>query len=248
VNPPNVSAPTYSGSSPSNGADHERATFTVSTSHVNCRVCGTEVSEGDPTCPHCGLSAPGRSIGSGAGFWIRAVARIIDDLILGYGLGLVAGVLAAIVLVILQLAEVIAPGWETRVQGVSAAGVGLSLLGVCAYHCLCEGIHGATLGKLICRVRVVTDVGRPCNFKGALIRSLAWYLDSLFFGLVAYHSMQRSPLNQRYGDVWGKTAVLKATDIPTDSRRSSLRFLLGLVLGAGCRTVLIALGFVLKGM
>lgn len=182
---------------------------------------------------------------SGAGFWIRALARIID-MVFGNLIGLFAGILGGIALAVFQMAGTLAPGWEQRIQGVSVAGFGFGLLGAFAYHSLCEGLHGASLGKLCCRLRVVTENGGPCGMKAAFLRSLAWHLDGLFFGLIAYASMQKSELKQRYGDVWAKTIVVKTKDAPAASRRSPALFFLGLFLGVACWTILTVFGLILK--
>jgi hypothetical protein len=92
----------------------------------------------------------------------------------------------------------------------------------------------------------VTEDGKPSTLKGALIRTLAYYIDALFFGLVGYNSMQKSPLNQRYGDVWGKTAVFKINEMTSESQRTPTLFILGLLLGAGCWVVMLAIGLILK--
>jgi len=133
---------------------------------------------------------PPEGITQGAGFGIRALARIID---IGFGwlLGLVGGVFGCIVLAILQMTGSVSPGWEQRIAGVSAAGFGLSLLGGFLYHSLCEGLHGASLGKLICRLRVLQQDGRASCIRGACVRNLGWYIDGLFFGLVGYSPCSR---------------------------------------------------------
>jgi len=184
-------------------------------------------------------------ITSGAGFWIRALARIID-MSFGILLGVIGGVLGGIILATLQIAGSVAPGWEQRIQGASAAGFGLSLLGGFLYHSFCEGIHGATLGKLICRLRVLQLNGAPSSMRGALVRSLGWYVDCLFFGLIGYSSMGKSPLKQRYGDIWGKTIVVKTVQLPDGQPRSFMTFLLGLFLGVTSWTLLLALGIILE--
>jgi uncharacterized RDD family membrane protein YckC len=182
----------------------------------------------------------------GAGFWIRSLARLIDIIFVGFLLGLVAGVLGGIILAILEATGIVAPGWQYRGQGFSATGFGLSLLGGILYHSASEGIHGASVGKLVCRLRVVSADGRPCDMKQALIRSLAYLWDAIFFGLVAYNCMQRSALKQRYGDVWAKTVVISSSYVPEESQRSIGRFFLGNCLGAACWIFLLVLGLILE--
>lgn len=104
------------------------------------------------------------------------------------------------------------------------------------------------MGKLCCGIRVVNEDGRPSNLKGALIRTLAYFVDSLFFGMVAWSSMEKSPLNQRYGDKWGKTAVLKTTEIAPESQRTPDIFMLGMFFGVGCLAVIIGISLILKAL
>lgn len=104
----------------------------------------------------------------------------------------------------------------------------------------------STLGKLCCGICVMTEDMKPNNLKGAVIRTLAFYLDSMFFGLVGYSSMSKSRLDQRYGDVWGKTAVVKVKALPPSSQRTPALFVLGLSAGAGCWFVMGTIGVVLK--
>jgi len=182
----------------------------------------------------------------GAGFWIRALARGVDT-IFGLVVGFIGGIIGGIVLFILQTRGTIPAGWEHRLQGVSFAIFGLSLLGGVLYHAFSEGIYGASLGKVVCQLRVLQQDGQPSNMKGALIRNFGWLIDGLFFGAVGWNSMVKSPLRQRYGDVWGKTIVIKAKDIPACSKRSLIRFLGGFFLGVAGWVLLLALGIVLKG-
>lgn len=182
-----------------------------------------------------------REITSGAGFKIRLIARLIDAA-LGLGIGFTAG----IVLAMLQLKGIISLGGEHHIHGLSLTGLCLSLLGAIMYHAATEGIHGASLGKLLCKLRVVTTDGLRCNLAKALLRSLAYYLDSLFFGLVGYNSMQKSPLNQRYGDVWAKTVVVRTTDAPYETQRPLWVFFTGFFLGSASWISIMGLGMILK--
>ena len=184
-------------------------------------------------------------ITSGAGFGVRFLARLID-LFFGFALGIISGIGACIVLAILQITGVVAPGWEHRIQGLSAVGFGLSMLGAFLYHTATEGVHGASLGKLLCKLRVVTADGHPCSMTRALRRNLAYYWDGLFFGLVGYNSMQKSSLNQRYGDVWAKTIVVKTTDVPTGAERPLWKFFAGFCLGSACWMSMVVLDIILK--
>ena len=187
---------------------------------------------------------PTTSILSGARFWIRATARVIDS-IYGILLGLIGGVLAGILLLVLEQAGLISPGWQERVKGLNLAGWGLGLLGNLLYHSLTEGMYGASLGKLICQLRVVTEDARPITMIQAFKRSLAYFWDGLFFGLVAYSAMKQSDLNQRYGDRWARTVVAKSRDVPAGSRSGAEIFVLAFLMGSVAWMVLLALGLII---
>jgi uncharacterized RDD family membrane protein YckC len=190
---------------------------------------------------------PTSSISTGAGFWIRAGARIIDALY-GLVLGFFVGLLAGICLVILDRAGWITPGWQGRVKGLNFPGFGLSLLGGILYHSLTEGLYGASLGKLICGLRVVSETGQPITVGKAFLRSLAYLWDALFFGLIAYTSMKESELNQRYGDKWAHTVVIRSKDLPGESRKGAEIFVLAFLMGSVCWAVLSVLGFIIHVM
>src|SRR5205823_5416376 len=82
------------------------------------------------------------------------------------------------------------------------------------------------LGKLICQLRVIHEDAHSINIWSAVKRSLAFLWDGLFFGLVGYNSMKQSDLNQRYGDRWAHTVVVKSADAPTIARKGGEIFLL----------------------
>jgi uncharacterized RDD family membrane protein YckC len=182
----------------------------------------------------------------GAGFGIRVVARLVD-LGIGYLMGYGAGIATGFILAVLQRGGYIDASWQGRIPEGNTVTLFLAgLAGVIAYHTLCEWIHGATLGKLICRIRVVRQDGRPCGLSGALIRSIAYLLDSLFFGLIGYHSMEKTRLSQRNGDVWGRTAVIKTAQLPASSEKSPALFILGLFLGTGAWMTCMVTGWLIE--
>lgn len=182
-------------------------------------------------------------VASGAGFWIRAGARLID-VFYGIALGFIGGVLAGISLAILDRSGLITPGWQDRIHGTNLAGWGLSLLGGFLYHTLTEGMYGASLGKLIFQLRVVREDGGPIGLGQAGIRSLGYYIDALFFGLIGYSAMKQSELNQRYGDKWAHTVVIRSSELPEGSRKGGEMFILALMMGSACWMVLNALGLI----
>jgi uncharacterized RDD family membrane protein YckC len=175
----------------------------------------------------------------GAGFAIRALARVLDQgvqIFVAISGGCLGGVLLALLRGAVSEGD---PGPSTW---------GGVLLGSIAYHAICEAWHGATLGKLVCGLRVVSDRGERPTLVQALMRGVAYLADSLVFGLVAWSAMSTSPLQQRVGDKWAATVVVHAADEPAAARRTFATFLLVLALGAGTSTVLCAVGMVLDAL
>jgi uncharacterized RDD family membrane protein YckC len=159
------------------------------------------------------------------GFRRRAGARVLD-LIIHYLAGFIVAFMIAIIAVALQ-----------RILGRSAAntlqsmehpvvpGFFYALVGFCVYEIVMEGLHGSTFGKRLCGIVVLSEDHRPCGIRGAIIRSLAFIFDGLFFGLVADMSMRNSTRQQRFGDVWARTVVVTRVSAPPSSIRGSIRFM-----------------------
>ncbi|HEV2417684.1 MAG TPA: RDD family protein [Terriglobia bacterium] len=166
----------------------------------------------------------------GAGFWIRALARITDSLYCTI-IGFVTGVCSAITLTILQRYSVIEPGWAHRMPHFIAL-LPASLLGTIIYHAISEGVYGASAGKFVFALRVLSESRTPCDIPSAFLREIAYFFDALFFGLVGYLSMDKTPLQQRYGDHWAGTIVVRTADVPPESRRSGRMFAFSLILAS----------------
>jgi uncharacterized RDD family membrane protein YckC len=164
------------------------------------------------------------AVREGAGFWVRALARGIDTFVhlaVGLAAGLAAGILVAIggALQGVPTDEALAKLSASTPLGLLAA-----LIGGTAMHALAEGIHGSTVGKRICGLTVISEDGAPATLLGALKRSIAYFCDALFFGLVAAQKMSESPRRQRVGDVWGHTQVVRLSSLDAGTRRSWVRF------------------------
>ncbi len=87
----------------------------------------------------------------------------------------------------------------------------LIFLGIVVYYTLFESILGASIGKIICRLRVIHLNGKTASLAKNLIRNFFRLIDLPFFSLVALLSMENSPLNQRLGDRFSETIVIKKT-------------------------------------
>jgi uncharacterized RDD family membrane protein YckC len=164
----------------------------------------------------------------GVGFWPRAAARVIDFL-LHIFLSSVIGFTVGLALAIASAGQP-NPLLVARLRQNTMLGFILAILGSVAYEAVCEGFHGSTFGKRILSMVVVQEDGSPCRFVPALIRSFAYLVDSLFFGLVGYLAMQKTPQEQRHGDEWAHTVVCKRADAPSQSLGGNGRFLVVLFL------------------
>ena len=96
-----------------------------------------------------------------------------------------------------------------------------SLSGTLLCEAIAEGLGGSTLGKMTLGLRVVRPDGSPISFGAGLGRSLAFFLDAQFVGLVAWTSMSGSMWKQRYGDKWANTVVVRVVSIADRSRLKS---------------------------
>ena len=82
------------------------------------------------------------------------------------------------------------------------------LLVVVVYFVALEGLFGATLGKLLVGLRVVTTGGGRPGWRAILIRNLLRPVDALpFLNAVGVVSIWTSPLAQRVGDRLANTLV-----------------------------------------
>ena len=182
----------------------------------------------------------------GAKFGPRAGAQIIDliihniiGIIIGFSLGILIDLFALIT-------DSQAATLAARFQRTSFWNYILALLGFAIYHTICEGFHGATLGKLIFKIHVVNENGEPCSIRSGFIRSMAFYLDSLFFGIVAGTSMRNSELQQRYGDKWAKTVVIERSPFNQIHWPSGWRFLAVFLIAITADGLLFGLSMFLK--
>ena len=171
------------------------------------------------------LGAPGGL--PGVSFWPRVGARVID-LILHYVVSFFAGVLFGI-LAAAASGGYISPEFAYKMRHVGLPGFVLALLGSVAYHVICASIHGSSLGKLALSMVVVQEDGSPCRFGSAVIRELAYFVDALFFGLIGYFAMQKTPQEQRHGDEWAHTVVCRRSDVAPEKLHSAGHFVLALM-------------------
>lgn len=222
-------------------------------SPAQCPRCGITNPPAAAVCD-CGYNFQTRTAPAGlstqvvgAGFWIRALARIIDTVV-GYMLGHLAGVAGALLLAVLQLLTVIHPGWPLRIAHWKSLMIPFSLVGAVLYHTTCEGLYGATLGKFFCGLRVLSEDRTPCGLWAGFIRSLAYFIDAFFFGLVAYFSMSQSLAQQRHGDHWAHTVVVRSSAVPQESKQSEFRFFGAIAAGLSAWGFMLMAGLVVLAL
>jgi uncharacterized RDD family membrane protein YckC len=212
------------------------------------QVNAMSISSQSPT-PELGLElsslgAYGNAPLEGVTFWPRVAARVID-FIVHYAVSLVTGFFFAI-LVVIAAAGHPDPQLLARMRHTGIAVFVFALLGSIVYEIICEGVHGSTLGKLALGMGVVQEDGTPCRIKSASIRSFAYLVDALFFGLIGYMAMKATPQMQRHGDEWAHTIVCKRSAIQTNDLRSGGRFMVALLFALMADATLIIVGLLLN--
>jgi len=166
---------------------------------------------------------------AGAGFWIRAGARIIDTIVHNIVWFVAAFLIGVLIGIYGAITGTPTSHLFTGAESPSAMEFLLALVGSIFYHAISEFICGTSLGKLIFRIYVKNEGGQTISIGAAIIRSCAYFIDALFFGLVAYGNMKKSPLNQRLGDKWAKTVVVERSNLIQAQLPPWWKFLLAFV-------------------
>lgn len=79
-----------------------------------------------------------------------------------------------------------------------------------AYFTILEGSKGQTVGKMVTRIKVVREDGRPIDMSQAFKRNILRIIDGLFGYLIGAILVWRSDRKQRLGDRMARTVVVKA--------------------------------------
>jgi uncharacterized RDD family membrane protein YckC len=180
----------------------------------------------------------------GVGFWPRVASRLIDTGA-DYGVGYFSGRLF-VRLVLLAAGGHIPYKTAIKFRGHSLYVFICAWWGSVAYHTICEGLHGSTLGKFLLSQVVIKEDGSPSRLWPAFIRSISYSVDALFFGLIGYFCMEKTVKEQRHGDEWAHTIVCSSSDVPEGSRRSIGQFVAALFLGLIANSALLIFGLLLK--
>ncbi len=77
------------------------------------------------------------------------------------------------------------------------------------YYTYLEGSKGQTIGKMITKIKVVREDGKPIDMNQAFTRNILRIIDGLFAYLIGAILIWRSDKKQRLGDSIAKTVVVK---------------------------------------
>lgn len=196
------------------------------------------------TLPSLSAYAPPAGTIRGVTFWPRMAARVIDFAV-HYAVTFAAGILFVLLLVAASGGPL--PPWVVRrISHTHWPLFVAALLGSFSYYVACEVIHGSTLGKLIFSMQVLQEDGSRCRPLSAVIRELGYFVDALFFGLIAYSAMKDTEAQQRHGDEWAHTIVCKRRDVAASSRPGAMRFVLAFMIGIFADIACMLLGFLVQ--
>jgi uncharacterized RDD family membrane protein YckC len=79
------------------------------------------------------------------------------------------------------------------------------------YFAILEGTKGATIGKMLLKIKVVQEDGKPCGIVPAFVRNILRIVDALpILYIIGIVLISRSDKKQRLGDRIAKTVVTKA--------------------------------------
>jgi uncharacterized RDD family membrane protein YckC len=127
------------------------------------------------------------------GIGIRFVSLVIDSLIISIIFGVLGSILGA----------------GMMRQGSWSVGL-LSFAFYIAYYTYLEGTRGQTIGKMITKIKVVREDGRPIDMEQAFKRNILRVIDGFVAYLIGAVLIWRSDKQQRLGDTVAKTVVVKA--------------------------------------
>ena len=125
----------------------------------------------------------------------RAVAIIIDSILLGIVAYLVASVTGGTT----------AEGFQ-----LSGAPAFLVFLVAMAYYVVMEKTSGATLGKMAMKLKVVKLDGAALDWQASIVRNILRIIDGFFFYIVGAIAVWMSKSKQRLGDMAAHTIVVRA--------------------------------------
>jgi len=129
------------------------------------------------------------------GIGIRFVSLLIDSIILSIIIGVVGSII----------------GFGIMERGMVPWWLGLLYFIIyIGYFAYLEGSRGQTIGKMITKIKVVREDGKPIDMNQAFTRNILRIIDGLIVYLIGAILIWRSNKKQRLGDNIAKTVVIKA--------------------------------------
>jgi len=129
------------------------------------------------------------------GIVIRLISLIIDSIIIGIIIGILGSIIG-----VGMMEHGVMPWWIGLLYFIIYIG----------YYSYLEGSKGQTIGKMIMKIKVVREDGKPIDMNQALTRNILRIIDGLFAYLIGAILIWRSDKKQRLGDSIAKTVVVKA--------------------------------------
>jgi uncharacterized RDD family membrane protein YckC len=206
-----------------------------------CSKCGTNVTDGAAFCSACGQPTAGATTitparpapglpptyappvptlilpSPYAGFWLRVVAHLIDDLLLGIGIGIL--VLIGVAMVGIDSIRSMAEGMKGEDFQMPAPIISAiffvtlaSIVLVWIYNASMESSkHQGTLGKLALGLIVTDSQGRPIGFGHATGRYFAKIITGLIPLGIGYAMAGFTEKKQALHDMIAGCLVLRRT-------------------------------------
>jgi uncharacterized RDD family membrane protein YckC len=183
----------------------------------------------------------------GRGYGVRAAAYVIDNvvvLILALAMQFVMAFVAGIALAAVGSE----PQFDT--ESTSLLWTIISLIQFALYFAIFEWLYGATVGKMLLRLRVVRENGDACGLGPALVRAVLRWVDGLFWTLpavISMHGPDGTSMNQRIGDKAAKTFVVGAKEPCVRQQRTGWHLLLACAL-YGMLSIISATAWILAAL
>jgi uncharacterized RDD family membrane protein YckC len=175
---------------------------------IYCSKCGEELPEGTKFCPKCGtpVKLEARAETVVARFerdpylqdhWIkRLIAYIIDSIIVGAAATILFGIVLFPVFIVNPFAFV----------NVFSFPFAMGLLYI-LYFPIAETMYGATIGKMLLGLKVVTKTGGKPSFEKAFIRNITKIHQVLLLLDLIGGLITSTDLHQKYTDRIANTTV-----------------------------------------
>jgi uncharacterized RDD family membrane protein YckC len=144
-----------------------------------CKKCGSEVAEDAEYCPSCGAGINVSELEL-AGFGERFLAFIIDCMIIGFLVGIIAW------------------PWNWMPHHVWFLDIGLDSIALFLYWTYTEGTTGQSIGKKIMKIKVTDLEGEPIDVSKSMYQALgkAFLMPlDVIIGLLMYQDKEQRLFN-----------------------------------------------------